>query len=78
MVSKNKRALWPWVVRLRMTLYKGIGKHNSSHSQAINFDGSAVSLRDNMGYVEFGRQRHNLNKLGRGSKDDATNIISRI
>ena len=26
----------------------------------------------------FGRQRHNLNKLGRGSQDDATNIISRL
>ena len=26
----------------------------------------------------FGRQRHNFNKLGRGSQDDATNIISRL
>ena len=26
----------------------------------------------------FGHQRHNLNKLGRGSQDDATNIILRL
>ena len=26
----------------------------------------------------FGRQRHNLNKLGIGSQDDALNIISRL
>ena len=83
-----------------MTVYKGIGKHSSSQSRAMNFDRSAASLRLNMGYVDkitgcrasanktcdirggggviFGRQRHNLNKLGRGSQDDATNIISRL
>ena len=52
MVSKNKRALGPWVAHLRMTVYKGIGKHSSSQSPAMNFDGSAVSLRVNMGYVD--------------------------
>ena len=29
---------------------------------------------DNCSEAIFGRQRHNLNKLGRGSQDDATNI----
>ena len=33
---------------------------------------------DIRGGAIFGRQRHNLNKLGRGSQDDATNIISRL
>ena len=30
---------------------------------------------DIQGRAIFGRKRHNLNKLGRGSQDDATNII---
>ena len=30
------------------------------------------------GRASFGRQKHNLNKLGRGSQDDATNIISML
>ena len=30
------------------------------------------------GGIIFGRQGHYLNKLGRGSQDDATNIISRL
>ena len=30
------------------------------------------------GEAIFGWQGHNLNKLGRGSQDDATNIISRL
>ena len=67
-----------------MTVYKGIGEHTSSQSPAMNYDKSSISLRLNMGYVDirggaiFGRQGHNLNKLGRGSQDDATNIISRL
>ena len=32
----NKRALGPWVAHLRMTVYKGIGKHRSSQSPATN------------------------------------------
>ena len=28
--NKNKRALGPWVANLRITVYKGIGKQNSS------------------------------------------------
>ena len=43
---KNKRALWPWVAHLRMTVYKGIGEHSSSQSPAMNFDRSAVSFKD--------------------------------
>ena len=35
-----------------MIVYKGIGKHSSSQSPAMNFDRSAVSLRHNMGYVD--------------------------
>ena len=35
-----------------MIVYKGIGKHSSSQSPAMNFDRSAVSLRLNMGYVD--------------------------
>ena len=41
----NKRALGPWVAHLRMIVYKGIGKHSSSQSQAMNFDRSAVTSR---------------------------------
>ena len=48
----NKRALGHRVARLRMTVYKGIGKPSSSQSQTINFDRSALSLRLNMGYVD--------------------------
>ena len=33
---------------------------------------------DLRGTASFGPQGHNLNKLGRGSLDDATNIISRL
>ena len=44
-ITENKRALGPWVAHLRMTVYKGIGKHSSTQSPAINFDRSAVSLR---------------------------------
>ena len=96
-----------WVAHLRMTVYKGIGKHCSPQSPAMNFDRSAVSLRcyrekfplimlikltgcktstilymslsttyDLRGGVTFGPQGHNSNKLGRGSLDDATYIIS--
>ena len=50
--KKNKRAIGPWVAHLRMTVYKGIGKHSSSQSLAMNFDRSAVSLRLNMSYVD--------------------------
>ena len=32
-----------------MTAYKGIGKHSSSQSPAINFDRSVVSLRNSHG-----------------------------
>ena len=49
---ENKRALWPWDVRLRMTIYKGIGEHISSQSPAMKYDRSAVSLKLNMGYVD--------------------------
>ena len=42
----------PWDAHLRMTVYKGIGKHSSSKSPAMNFDRSAVSLRLKMGYVD--------------------------
>ena len=72
-----------------MTVNKGKGKHSSSQSPAMNFDRSVISLRLNMGYVDVQPQqikhvtsavgqRHNLNKLGRCSQDDATNIISRL
>ena len=37
---------------LRMTVYKGKGKHSSSQSPAMNFDRSAVSLRLYMDYVD--------------------------
>ena len=37
----------PWNDHLRMTVYKGIGKHSSSQSPAMNFDSSGVSLRLN-------------------------------
>ena len=40
------------VAHLRITVYKGIGKHSSSQSPAMNFDRSAVSLRLYMGYVD--------------------------
>ena len=33
---------------------------------------------DLRGGVIFGPQGHDLNKLGRGSLDDATNVISRL
>ena len=82
----NKRALGPWVPHLRMTVYKGIGEQSSSQSPAtcLNFDILAVSLRLNMGYVDKINRMYNfnkgnnLNKLGRGSQDDAMNIISRL
>ena len=32
------------VAHLRMTVYKGIGKHSSSQSPAMNFDRSAVTI----------------------------------
>ena len=51
-LPKNKRALGPWVAHMRMTVYKGIGKHSSTQSPAINFDRSAVSLRLYIGYVD--------------------------
>ena len=38
---------------------------------------SANKLREIHGGAIFGPQRYNLSKLGRGSQDDATNIISR-
>ena len=44
----NKRALG----HLRMTVYKGVGKHSSSQSPAMNCDRSAVSLRLYMDYVD--------------------------
>ena len=59
---KNKRVLGPWVAHLRMNVNKGIGKHCSSQSQAINFDRSC----DIRGGAIFGHQRHNLNILGKG------------
>ena len=37
---------------MRMTVYKGIGKHNFSQSSAVNFDRSAASLRLYMSYVK--------------------------
>ena len=40
--------LGPWMAHLRITAYKGIGKHSSHSSPAMNFDRSAVSLRLNM------------------------------
>ena len=42
----------PWVAHLRITVYKGIGKHSSSQGPAMNFDRSAVLLRLDMGYVD--------------------------
>ena len=60
--SKNKRALGPWFAHLRMTVYKGIGRHSSSQSPVMNFDRSAVSLRRNMGYVDKINRMYNLNK----------------
>ena len=47
---KQEKALGPWVAQLRKTIYKGIGKHSSSKSPAMNFDRSAVSLRP---YIEI-------------------------
>ena len=44
----NKRALGPLVALLRMTVNKGIGKHSSSQSPAVN----SVSLRLSMGYAD--------------------------
>ena len=40
----NKRALVSLVAHLIMVVYKGIGKHSSSLSPAMNFDRSAVRL----------------------------------
>ena len=40
----NKRALVSWVAHLIMVVYRGIGKHSSSLSPAMNFDRSAVRL----------------------------------
>ena len=40
----NKMALGHWVAHLRMTVYKGIEKHSSSHSPATIFDRPVVSL----------------------------------
>ena len=48
----NNRVLGLWVTHLRMTVYKGIGKHSSSQSLAMDCDRSAVSLRLNIGYVD--------------------------
>ena len=42
----------PLVFHLRMPVYKGIGKHRSFQSPAMNFDRSAISLRLNMGYLD--------------------------
>ena len=51
-ITLNKRTLVPWVPHLRMTVYKGLGKHSYSQSPAMNFDRSAVSLRLCMDYVD--------------------------
>ena len=48
----NKRTFGPWIAHLRMTVYKGIGKHSSSQSPTMNFDRSAASIRLNKGYVD--------------------------
>ena len=49
-------SLWETLVtHLKMTVYKGIGKHSFSQSPAMKFDRSAVSLRLNMGYVDCNR-----------------------
>ena len=42
-----------WMALLRITAYKGIGKHSSHSSPAMNFDRSAVSLRLNMEKFPF-------------------------
>ena len=42
----------PWVAHLRMTVYKGIGKHSSTQSPVINFDRSVGSLRLYMAHVK--------------------------
>ena len=39
---------------------------------------STNKTSDIRGGAIFGHQGHNLNKLGRGSQDDAANIISRL
>ena len=39
---------------------------------------STIQTSDIQGGAIFGRQQHNLNKLGRGSQDNVTNIISRL
>ena len=42
---RNVMARLNKVIHLRITAYKGIGKHSYSLSPAMNFDNSAVSLR---------------------------------
>ena len=44
-LNNNKKAHWPLVAHLRITVYRGIGKHGSPLSPAMNLDRSAVSLR---------------------------------
>ena len=76
---------------MRINVYKGIGEQSSSQSPAMNFDLTWVILTkltgcrmstnktsDIQGGAKFGRQGHNLNKLGRGTQDGATNIIPRL
>ena len=41
--KKNHKKDGPWVAHMKMTVYKGIGQHISSQSQAMNCDRSAVS-----------------------------------
>ena len=94
-----------WVAHLRMTVYKGIGKHSSSQRPPMNFDrlgefGSNLALImltkltgcristflyislskhvTSRGWAIFGPHGHNLNKLGRVSLEDATNIIKKL
>ena len=59
------------MAHLRMTVYKGIGKHSSFSSPAINFERSKASIRLNMGYVDNINKMYNLNTYACDIRDGA-------
>ena len=55
-------------LRLNMGYVDKINRYRTSTNKTCDIDDGA----------SFGRQIHNLNKVGRCSQDDATNIISML
>ena len=92
MVSRNKRAQWPWVAHLEKSVH-------ATHKTALMMDLTALSIRLNMELISNKKiffmfsqyklcdprgvpmlwpQGHNLNEIGRGLLDDATYQIPRL